>query len=114
MRTLSLPFADALCVVRESRPVVSPNIGFTRQLKLWEECKYDVLVDHDTEEKVAYRIWKEERDGLLKKGEEAIGRARVSAMGSMAAYFGQMRLEKVDKGEDKEQTMKVLSKMQTK
>jgi dual specificity phosphatase 12 len=94
MRTLSVPYADALSLVRESRPIVTPNIGFARQLKVWEECRYEIFI-HDTEkEKTPYRLWKKERDELLGRGEEAVNRARVSAMGSMAAGFGQMRLKK--------------------
>jgi dual specificity phosphatase 12 len=115
MRTLSLPYADALSLVRQARPLVSPNIGFARQLKVWEECRYDVFVHNNEEEKAPYTTWKNERDELLRKGEEAVQRARVSAMGSMAAGFAQTRLEKLGEiGKEKGQMAGALNQTKTK
>jgi hypothetical protein len=52
-----------------------------------------------TKERGPYRDWKRERDELWKGGEEAVNKARISAMGSMAAGFGRMRLKGVGKVE---------------
>jgi hypothetical protein len=96
MRAQSISYAKALSLARESRPIISPNTGFARQLKIWEECAYEIFVPGTSEEKAPYSVWKGERDELWKGGEEAIMRARVLAMGSMAAGFGRMRLTNQD------------------
>jgi len=44
MRTQNMSFSDALSFVTDKRPIISPNQGFVKQLKLYEEmgCKLDV------------------------------------------------------------------------
>jgi hypothetical protein len=95
MRTLSIPYTTALALARQSRPIISPNSGFASQLKVWEECRYEVYLPGTLEEKPSYKMWRDGRDELLKGGEEAVNRARISAMGSMAAGFGRMRTKKI-------------------
>ena len=110
MRSLSLPYASALSLARESRPVICPNDGFERQLRIWEYCKYDIyehLLDRSStaateetrKEKPSYKAWKAERDSLLKRGEEDINRAKFSSVASMVALFGKRRREVESGGE---------------
>lgn len=37
-----MPFDQAYEVVHKARPFIEPNSGFIRQLRLYEEMKYDV------------------------------------------------------------------------
>jgi hypothetical protein len=104
MRAFALPYSSALILARESRPLISPNAGFERQLRIWEHCRYHIYLAESTsspgsapKEKAAYKAWKSERDILLKRGEEAVNKARFSSMASMAAEFGKRRLEVKDK-----------------
>lgn len=100
MRKLQVSYAEALSLAQESRSLISPNEGFHRQLQVWEQCKFDVYmpttVDGIKKEKPAYKAWKDQRDGLLRGGEEAVNRARVSAMANMAARFGKRRQEALE------------------
>ena len=89
-------------MARECRPLVCPNVGFERQLRLWRFCECDVYVREPKpvsapklvlKEKTAYKVWKAERDNLLNRGEEATNKARFSSMATMAAEFGKMRLK---------------------
>jgi hypothetical protein len=99
MRHFSLPCSLALSLARDSRPLISPNAGFERQLRVWEQCKYDIYLagsipSGSPKEKAAYRAWKSQRDTLLNQGEEAVNKVRFSSMASMAAEFGRRRLER--------------------
>ena len=73
MRTLNLSYDAALAMARESRRQIMPNSGFERQLRLWEECQYDVYIRNLDDpfsskiEKASYRAWKEERDDVFSK-----------------------------------------------
>ena len=100
-------------MARECRPLVCPNVGFERQLRIWGFCEYDVYVrelesvpvsESVLKEKTAYKVWKAERDNLLDRGEEATNKARFSSMATMAAEFGKRRLKANEninsKGED--------------
>ncbi|RFU26809.1 hypothetical protein B7463_g9532, partial [Scytalidium lignicola] len=108
MRSLCVPYSTALSMARESRPLISPNQGFEYQLKVWEHCKYDIYLSQlpspspsvhqrnkieGPKEKPAYKAWKQERDALLGRGEEAVNRARVSSIATLAAQFGRRRAE---------------------
>lgn len=102
MRNFSLKYSSALSMARECRPLVCPNVGFERQLRLWGFCECDVYVREPKpvlapksvlKEKTAYKVWKAERDNLLNRGEEATNKARFSSMATMAAEFGKMRLK---------------------
>ncbi|OCL02547.1 phosphatases II [Glonium stellatum] len=102
MRTFSLKYSSALSMAWECRPLVCPNAGFERQLRIWEFCEYDVYVREREstlspgsapKEKTAYKVWKAERDDLLSRGEEATNKARFLSMASMAAEFGKRRLK---------------------
>lgn len=96
-QTFKLPFSAALCLARESRPLICPNDGFERQLRTWEFCNYDVHSDELVpdaavrKEKRAYAVWKAERDNLLKRGEEDVNRTKSASIASMAAQFGRRR-----------------------
>ncbi|KIW66106.1 hypothetical protein PV04_08310 [Phialophora macrospora] len=104
MRRLQISYASALSLARESRPQITPNSGFERQLRVWEFCRYSVYdddgrdgsvesgrVNNERREKPSYKAWKAERDNLLKKGEEHVNRARFSSLADMAARFGRRR-----------------------
>jgi len=106
MRSLSLSYSSAVTLARESRPIICPNDGFERQLRVWQFCKYDIYqpssdapsttteaVTETRQEKPSYKAWKAERDVLLKRGEEDVNRAKFSSVASMAALFGKRRRE---------------------
>jgi hypothetical protein len=95
MRKLGMSYAPALALARESRPQITPNSGFEKQLRIWEFCQYSVLHNPDgtgvKREKAPYKAWKEERLLLLK--DKSSNRARLAAVANMAASFGQRRQE---------------------
>ncbi|EXJ57480.1 hypothetical protein A1O7_07828 [Cladophialophora yegresii CBS 114405] len=106
MRRFQLSYASALSLARESRPQITPNSGFEKQLRVWEFCGYSAddwgegsgCSDNtgrrskgERKEKPPYRAWKAERDNLLKRGEEDVNRARFSSLADMAARFGRRR-----------------------
>jgi hypothetical protein len=100
MRRFQLSYASALSLARESRPQITPNSGFERQLRVWEFCGYSVYDGSESErpeaemkEKPPYKAWKAERDNLLGRGEEDVNRARFSSLADMAARFGRRRHE---------------------
>lgn len=105
MRELSLNYAAALALARESRPLITPNQGFETQLGVWEQCKYDIFIHQPGStiplEKYAYKAWKSNRDGLIGRGEEAVNRTRVASMASLAASFGKRRLQSIEKAKSK-------------
>ncbi|KAL4778059.1 protein-tyrosine phosphatase-like protein [Aspergillus varians] len=43
MRSLFIPYADALALARVSRRLITPNVGFEWQLRIWEHCGYEVF-----------------------------------------------------------------------
>lgn len=107
MRHLSLSYSSALFLARSSGNSIAPNVGFERQLRIWEHCKYSIyqsdLVNRSKGSlgalkgskrparlkiKPAYKAYLAERDNLLKRGEKDTNRARFSSMASMAAQFG--------------------------
>jgi len=42
MKSHGLSFEEAFSMVKASRPIVSPNCGFLKQLKMWEEMQYNL------------------------------------------------------------------------
>lgn len=93
MRKLSLTYEEALSLARQSRPLITPNSGFEKQLLVWQECEYDVFTDEGAE-KDEYREWKRGRDDIFKGGEEAVNKARASSMAKTVAIFGNRRMLK--------------------
>ncbi|KAF2183508.1 phosphatases II [Zopfia rhizophila CBS 207.26] len=96
MRTLTLSYDTALSLARESRSLVTPNPGFERQLRIWEECQYEVYTCEPATastpylppvEKPAYKVWKQQRDDLFCQRTEDVNKIRASTMASMAAQF---------------------------
>lgn len=66
MRRLGASFSKALAMVKKSRDIVNLNPGFQEQLKVWEECQYNIF-EKDPQaksqssrmrEKPAYAAWK--------------------------------------------------------
>jgi dual specificity phosphatase 12 len=85
MRTFGLSYDTALGLARESRPLVMPNPGFQQQLRIWEECQYEVYIrEHDTAsipsspaiEKPAYKVWKQQRDDLFSQRMEDVNKIK--------------------------------------
>ncbi|KAF2184528.1 phosphatases II [Zopfia rhizophila CBS 207.26] len=85
MRTLTLSYDTALSLARESRPLVTPNPGFERQLRIWEECQYEVYIREPATlstpysplvEKPAYKVWKQQRDNLFCQRIEEVNKIR--------------------------------------
>lgn len=101
MRELSLNYAAALTLARESRSLITPNQGFETQLGIWGQCKYDIFIHQPgsttAPQKYAYKAWKSNRDGLMASGEEVVNRTRVASMASLAASFGKRRLQSIEK-----------------
>ena len=64
MRETGVDLQEALSYVENRRGCVDPNLGFRKQLELWERLEYDV-VDQDGRHKEAYMRWKTEKDVLL-------------------------------------------------
>jgi len=112
MRTLSLPYASALSLARESRALITPNAGFEKQLRIWAFCNYS-LVEPGTgsltsasgnvvrdREKRPYTVWKRERHELVGRGDGAVNRERVRGMVGRAAELGRRRAEKEKEGKE--------------
>ncbi|OJJ58196.1 hypothetical protein ASPSYDRAFT_90383 [Aspergillus sydowii CBS 593.65] len=76
MKSLTLPFNQALRIARESRSLIAPNKGFEYQLRIWETCSYDVLdrgMDGDSvalERKAAYDEFLKQIDEIYKHTNE--------------------------------------------
>lgn len=105
MRTLRLPYSDALSLARASRRLITPNGGFEKQLRIWAFCEYELTVPgsgqltsasgnvvEDTVKR-PYVVWKRERDLLLKQGDEVVNKERVRGMVGVAAEMGRRRRE---------------------
>ena len=80
----------------------------TRQLRIWEACKYDIYIPDpktgaERKEKAAYKVWKKERDAILGQGVEAVNKNRFAAIGATAADFGRRRLKALDAEGDKKE-----------
>ncbi|KFY17447.1 hypothetical protein V492_00696 [Pseudogymnoascus sp. VKM F-4246] len=105
MRELSLNYAAALALARESRDLITPNQGFEKQLGIWGQCKYDVFIHEPgsiiTREKYGYKAWKYSRDNLMGRSEEEVNRTRVASMASLAASFGKRRLQLIEEAQGK-------------
>jgi dual specificity phosphatase 12 len=98
MRRLGVNYEEALVLARSCRSLVTPNEGFAKQLELWHSmgCSiYEGEVADGGKRKLKslYLAWKAERDGLLMMGEEEVNKRRAKSMASMAAQFGERRLE---------------------
>jgi hypothetical protein len=112
MRTLNISFATALAAARQSRPLISPNQGFEKQLIIWTQCDYNIYLqstptssaNETPKEKEPYKEWKADRDRLFVEGEEAVNKKRASAMASMAAGIGRMRSHMVEESVIEEET----------
>jgi dual specificity phosphatase 12 len=85
MRTLGLSFDTALSLAQESRRLIMPNPGFKQQLRIWEECQYEVYIrEHDTAsihssptvEKPAYTVWKQQRDDVFSQRIEDMNKTK--------------------------------------
>lgn len=92
MRRLRIGYAEALAIARKDRDVITPNMGFAQQLRLWGEMEY-VVKKEDGGFKQQYLTWKEDRDRVEDMGEEERSKLRVRSMGAMAARFGARRME---------------------
>ncbi|KAF2762132.1 phosphatases II [Pseudovirgaria hyperparasitica] len=85
MWSRGLTYAAALDLARESRDVITPNEGFVRQLRVWEECGCAIRGEEDGVEKGVFVEWRREREGRLAvMGEEELNRERVRAMVGVA------------------------------
>ncbi|KAF2492029.1 phosphatases II [Lophium mytilinum] len=110
MRACRLPYSEALALARESRALITPNLGFEKQLRIWGFCEYEVVVPGsgsltsalgnvvEDVEKRPYVVWKRERDELFRKGEVAVNRERAQGLAGMAAEFGKKGTEGLGKG----------------
>ncbi|KAF2459677.1 protein-tyrosine phosphatase-like protein [Lineolata rhizophorae] len=106
MRKLKIEYSAALALAREARPIIFPNQGFERQLRIWHFCKFDIYQESTPgspnsppKAKQPYRVWKSERDNLLSRGQEAANRLRHSSMAEVAAAMGKRRLKKKEEAE---------------
>jgi dual specificity phosphatase 12 len=108
MWRLDVGYEEALAMARSYRPLITANEGFAKQLQLWHQMRYSIYENEPTNAegesqerklKSLYLAWKAERDGLLKLGEEEVNKRRARSMASMAAQFGERRLE-IKKGVD--------------
>ena len=45
MRHFSFSYSVALSLARANRPMITPNGGFERQLRIWEHCSYSIYLD---------------------------------------------------------------------
>jgi dual specificity phosphatase 12 len=108
MRRLDVGYEEALAIARSCRPLITANEGFAKQLQLWHQMRYTIYENEpanaegepqERKLKSLYLAWKAERDGLLKLGEEEVNKRRAKSMASMAAQFGERRLE-MKKGVD--------------
>lgn len=106
MRRFEVGYDEALAMARESRDLITPNVGFEEQLRVWEQCGYDVYLPDLSEkagdgevpvgtggrkEKAAYKLWKKEQQSRI-AGADGVERVRISAVGHMAAEFGARRM----------------------
>ncbi|KFZ14887.1 hypothetical protein V501_03004 [Pseudogymnoascus sp. VKM F-4519 (FW-2642)] len=105
MREFSLNYAASLALARESRSLITPNLGFEAQLGIWGQCKYDIFIHEPgsttVREKYGYKAWKYNRDNLVGRGEEVVNRARFASMASMAASFGKRRHQSMEQAKGK-------------
>ncbi|ORY17014.1 protein-tyrosine phosphatase-like protein [Clohesyomyces aquaticus] len=92
MRRLSLDYDAALEMARRDRDLITPNMGFVEQLRLWHTLNYEHLKEDGTE-KQGYTEWRKKRDGLAKGSDEVRNRERAKGMASLAARFGARRLK---------------------
>lgn len=60
-----------------------PNPGFRRQLRIWEECQYEVYIREPNTasipsspavEKPSYQVWKQQRDDLFSQRIEDVNK----------------------------------------
>ncbi|PGH05598.1 hypothetical protein AJ79_06765 [Helicocarpus griseus UAMH5409] len=97
MRKFQLPYSDALSLARVLRPIICPNKGFEDQLRVWEQCRYDIHAGGHTDSaetkktKAPYEAWKAKRDNTFKKSVEGINKNRASSVARLAAHVGKRR-----------------------
>jgi dual specificity phosphatase 12 len=104
MRSLDLDYEKALAMARKYRPIITPNSGFTDQLRLWQEMEFSIHVKsafNNTcgiirERKPQYMEWESNRGILLSKGQKEKQAVMIKTMADMAAHFGRRRLEMKD------------------
>ena len=71
MRTLKVPYEEALARARLGRPLVCPNSGFKAQLLMWGKCGYEIR-NKDGSEKAEYAELKQMRLEKLRLNGERI------------------------------------------
>jgi hypothetical protein len=115
MRKFSVDYPAALTLAQESRPLISPNRGFSYQLRIWNDCGYDIYSFKSglvvPEEKASYKAWKSNRNAFLKGGEVAANQARFASVANLAAAFGKKK-ELEDEGEGKEKRWENVERME--
>jgi len=61
MQRWGISRSDAKALVRDKRSIVRPNRGFYTQLRVWEECEYDIhtkwMIDGVKQFKLPYQQW---------------------------------------------------------
>ncbi|EPE34848.1 (Phosphotyrosine protein) phosphatases II [Glarea lozoyensis ATCC 20868] len=98
-RKLKVDYLTALKTARKHRPQINPNLGFEWQLRIWIEMGCSVSEENGRDKKT-YSEWKRARDELFGKGEEAVLRARKTAVGVAVARKGRL---KGDGGEEEKE-----------
>ncbi|KAL2868179.1 dual specificity protein phosphatase family protein [Aspergillus lucknowensis] len=115
MKCRSLPYNDALRLARQSRSLITPNIGFEYQLRIWKGCGYAVLqveADGDTKAevgqgnrisadsrlkmkpKLAYEVWREEVARIYNHAQyREVQRAKEDLLRSLMARLENLRGE---------------------
>ncbi|KAL3464018.1 protein-tyrosine phosphatase-like protein [Aspergillus heterothallicus] len=110
MRYLSLPYAAALATARKSRGLITPNVGFEYQLRMWEGCGFDVFLEAGEEQerepdnlqgegsqrqrmkKPEYAVWKNEVEEIYNHQEyRNFQRAREEWIRSVVARLWVLR-----------------------
>lgn len=77
MRRLRTNFSEAFAMMKKSRSIVNLNDGFREQLKVWEQCQYDIFIEDPQAgggrrrtKKPAYLAWER---GHLQKVDSSVG-----------------------------------------
>ena len=95
MRRLRMEYDDALALVRKYRPLVTPNEGFEKQLRLWRELEWSRYDNAEISKvKERYLVWLRERQEMSKKDEEERNKSRAQAVGKLTAFFAARRAER--------------------
>src|SRR6266511_120043 len=73
MKSQHLSCQSALSLVQSKRTIANPNAGFREQLKIWEECGYEVFErveeggEWQKQPTKAYKEWLGRRDRLFRE-----------------------------------------------